>query len=623
MKKIFNVFRALSILLALPAMAFAQATPCAGVVTSYPLTQSFENISNLWTQSSQAAINWDLNVGPTFTPNTGPSAASDGLAYLYVEATNQLGSGILESPCFDLTSLTTPQLTFDYHMWGPDAFRLVIQASIDGGNTWQGLIFSVLGDQGPNWNNAVVSLSNFRTVTNFRFRVIGVIGVTNGDEGDIAIDNFVIGEAPACFDISVDFTDASCNGADDGAASLLVFPPNTTGLSVEWSTNETTTSIANLAPGNYAVTVTDNALCTKVKNFTITEPTAIAAELSITPASGVGTADGSVTAQVSGGTPPYTLVWYNGTFGATNSNLLPGYEELKVTDANGCYLKMPTFIPVQQNCSRSYNNWPYHLSFDGGLGRFRQASDDDRNWARRSSGTPTANTGPSGPAQGTRYRYVESSGAGSPFKTAAIESRRCFNISGLADPELSFQYHMYGAEMGSLFVQVSTDGGGEWQESIWWETGDQGDQWLQATVDLSGYSSNQLVIRIVGRTGPGQLSDIAIDDLHIRSASSSSLSAPDIVVTPMQAAGSTQSFEEGDPVTALYPNPVTSALNLEHDDELREVRLIDINGRLIYLLQTEKRGEMTIDLAGFDPGLYLLLAIDQQGQWYPHKIMKQ
>ncbi|MDF1696276.1 MAG: T9SS type A sorting domain-containing protein [Saprospiraceae bacterium] len=597
------------------------AQACTGVVNTFPLEQDFENTANLWDQWVSAPYPWINIIGPTPTPFTGPNGASNGSRYMYVEATGQAGSGVILSPCLDLTSLTTPQLSFDYHLYGQDAFRLVIQGSTDGGNTWGNIVFFVSNDQGPNWIPETVDLSPYLTETNFRLRFIGVVNDVNGnDEGDVAIDNIRIGDAPACFEISVNYANETCNAANDGSATLLVYPANTQGLDILWSTGATTSSISNLAPGNYSVEVTDNNSCTKVKNFTILETSPISADLFIVPTSGVGNADGRAIAIVSGGTPPYSYQWENGSTTSSILYVINGYEELTVTDANGCQATFPTFIPAIDLCSDVYDNWPYSLSFEGGLGRFKQGIDDNRNWKKRTGATPTSNTGPSGAIQGVNYRYIESSGNGGPFKTGVIVSKRCFDISNLTDPELTFKYHMYGAQMGQLFVQVSTNGGYIWNENIWEVSGDQGNAWQTATIDLSEVSSTNLMIRIVGRTGAGQLSDIAIDDLHIQTNVPlvQRETEPNSTRSDIDANSMTESIEM---VTKVYPNPVDQKLNIEHLDQVAQLHLLNLQGQRV--ISTKANGEQTILNVDFlENGMYILQAVHQNGEISVRKILK-
>lgn len=600
---------------------YMAAQACTGVINTFPVVQSFENPANTWDQWSSAPFLWEQNSGPTTTPFTGPVGASDGTQYMYVEATNQSGSGVLFTPCMDLTSLANPQISFDYHLYGADAFRLVIQVSTDGGNSWGALLFSVLGDQGPDWISETIDLSPYASATNFRLRIIGVVNGLNGnDEGDVAIDNIQIGEAPSCFEISVNYTPVSCNGSADGAADLLIYPANTQGLSILWSTGATNSSITNLAPGNYSVDVTDNNGCTKTKNFAITEPSPLSADLYILPEAESGLSNGAIYTIVSGGSPPYSYQWFNGSTGNYNFSLSAGYEELVLTDANGCEITLPTFVPVKESCSGVYGNWPYNLTFEGNLGRFKQAADDDRNLSKRSGSTPTANTGPSSAIQGANYRYLESSGSGGPFKTAAIVSKRCFDITNLSNPELYFQYHMYGADMGQLFVQTSINGGYSWRENIWEVSGDQGNAWQEAFIDLSDQVSSELVIRIVARSGSGQLSDIAIDDLHIRTAGSS-FTADETIDTRSDNQLFAQESLDTDIISNYYPNPTYDLLNIDHSEDLITLNVLNLQGQVLVKLNPAGNTS-TLDLSQLSMGTYLLQAIDNKGQMSIRKVVK-
>ena len=80
---------------------------------------------------------------------------------------------------------------------------------------------------------------------------------------------------------------------------------------------------------------------------------------------------------------------------------------------------------------------------------------------------------------------------------------RGFNFNGIYDLQrtfpagqelygISFQYHMYGATMGSAVLESSSDST-SWV-SLWSKLGNQGDQWLQAT--MYG-TSGQTMLRFV------------------------------------------------------------------------------------------------------------------------------
>ncbi|MFC2172871.1 S8 family serine peptidase, partial [Acidobacteriota bacterium] len=144
--------------------------------------------------------------------------------------------------------------------------------------------------------------------------------------------------------------------------------------------------------------------------------------------------------------------------------------------------------------------------------------EDDIDWTVDTGGTTSSSTGPSqdhdpGTSVG-KYLYTE---ATSCFDRQAILLGPCFKSLPSTNPELSFWYHMYGSDMGTLWAQVSEDSGHSWI-TVWssnnfWDP-DRGNQWFQARADLTGYSE-PLKIRFMGFTGDGYRSDMAIDDIWV------------------------------------------------------------------------------------------------------------
>ncbi len=104
--------------------------------------------------------------------------------------------------------------------------------------------------------------------------------------------------------------------------------------------------ISGLAPGVYALTITDINGCELVQNVVITAPEPLTISLDIfnypggSQISCHGAGDGSITATVDGGTPDHVLSWSGpGGFSSSDaaiSDLGPGTYCLSVTDANGC-----------------------------------------------------------------------------------------------------------------------------------------------------------------------------------------------------------------------------------------------------------------------------------------------
>jgi len=169
-------------------------------------------------------------------------------------------------------------------------------------------------------------------------------------------------------------------------------------------------------------------------------------------------------------------------------------------------------------CPTSVNNFPNTEGFESGLGQWSQISGDDINWTRDSGGTPSSNTGPPSAYEGNWYMYIEASDPNYPTKTAGLSSP-CFDLTGMATASLTFQYHMYGTSTDmNLNVQASIDGGNSWSTAMWSQTGNQGNQWNVATINLNAYVNQYVMLRILGTTGETWQGDIAIDDVAFDAA---------------------------------------------------------------------------------------------------------
>ncbi|MFC5045362.1 reprolysin-like metallopeptidase [Aquimarina hainanensis] len=167
-------------------------------------------------------------------------------------------------------------------------------------------------------------------------------------------------------------------------------------------------------------------------------------------------------------------------------------------------------------CTNGISSFPYKQGFENTIGNWIQSTNDNLNWTVDANGTPSRNTGPSNAAQGTYYLYIEASGSGFPRKRAIITSP-CLDLTNINQASFAFKYHMYGASsMGSLHLEISKDGGTTWT-SIWNKSGNQGNSWKSATIDLGSYIGSGVQLRFNGLTGNTWQSDIAIDDVVLSS----------------------------------------------------------------------------------------------------------
>ncbi|MBN2729915.1 MAG: T9SS type A sorting domain-containing protein [Bacteroidales bacterium] len=135
---------------------------------------------------------------------------------------------------------------------------------------------------------------------------------------------------------------------------------------------------------------------------------------------------------------------------------------------------------------------------------------DDFNWSFAQN-TPSINTGPDADhTTGSGYfAYTEASTPNFPSLQADLLSP-WIDLNTLSNPGVSFWYHMYGSDIGSLDLDVN-DGSG-WVNNYWQLAGEQGNFWAQIFIDLSSFGDT-VQVRFRGITGSYAYGDIAIDDI--------------------------------------------------------------------------------------------------------------
>lgn len=117
----------------------------------------------------------------------------------------------------------------------------------------------------------------------------------------------------------------------------------TTPYTYAWSTGSSGTSI-NAGQGNYSLYITDALGCTGQGNINLVAPSSLGLTFNVTNVSVNGGNDGSATANVTGGTAPYSIAWSPSGSGTTITNLVYGIYTATVTDANGCQIAGSTVV---------------------------------------------------------------------------------------------------------------------------------------------------------------------------------------------------------------------------------------------------------------------------------------
>jgi hypothetical protein len=166
---------------------------CDTTVSSFPYNEGFESGLGDWVQDTGDDNNWSRRSGTTPSGTTGPSGANEGTWYMYTEASNPNYNDTfnLISPCFDLSSETSANFSFFYHMFGSSMGDLFLEISTDNGLSYPTILWSQTAGEVQNssaqaWNEEIINLMTYVGQTiKLRFR-----GETIGSwSGDMAIDN--------------------------------------------------------------------------------------------------------------------------------------------------------------------------------------------------------------------------------------------------------------------------------------------------------------------------------------------------------------------------------------------------------------------------------------------------
>jgi len=415
---------------------------CNTNISSFPYTEGFENTDGNWFVAP-ASVNPDWAWGTpakTIINTAGNGSKCWIIGGLNKTSYNNGEESYLQSPCFDISSLQNPIISFKI-FWATEAGYdgAGFQYSTDGGNTWVTLgsvtdfntcptdnwfntssikyLNTIQGWSGSSnqWVTAQHSLSDVKGITNIVFRFVFGAGTINNNYNGVAIDDIFIGEAPAfnpvfnytcagnktidftdtstncpnsflwnfgdpssgvantdnhenpthkfsasgtytitltassatttlsntqmnisVLDVSITSNDISCNNKSDGLATAI--PSGSNGsYTYLWNTNPVaqTQTINNLTAGTYSVTINTTNACAATATTTISEPTAIIANTQVTNEI-CSNVNGTISAIVSGGTPPYIYTWSNDQTTPTINNLTAGVYSLHITDKNNC-----------------------------------------------------------------------------------------------------------------------------------------------------------------------------------------------------------------------------------------------------------------------------------------------
>lgn len=423
-----------------------------------------DNLNNMAWKGGPPAFS-PFNTGPDVDHTTGTAAGK----YAFSQAIGFFPSNprvaSLWSEVVDVSALTNPQLSFWYHMFGADITSLQVFISSNGTTWTQELILNGAQQtaKADPWKEGIVNLASFGDTVQIEFRATGT---TTGIASNMAIDDILIDEAPSC----------------PKPQNLNVVATTNNSITIDWIGGGA--SDWNIEYGTTGFTQGSGTIVNTTSHpFTIT---------GLLPNTG------------------YEF-YVRDSCGNGNSSVWVG-SVIDTTDCN------PVAAPWTEDFESSV--WT--------IGGFTTPGNIDPCWDRDDAsyiwtpGPPTFATFGTGPAVdhtsgNGQFLYADFQ-FGFNQNTRTRTETQLIDLSPLNVPELSFWYHMFGADIDSLILEVSN--GASWSTE-WTIAGQQqtssNDAWLEAVVNLSAYANDTIKLRFtaVRNAGFGQQSEIAIDDADI------------------------------------------------------------------------------------------------------------
>ena len=365
--------------LALFLACFATAQ-CNIILSTFPYNEGFESSMGNWFVSP-SSINSDWAWG---TPSKSIITGAGGGLKSWItggltgNSYNNGEASYLQSPCFDISSLKNPQISFKVFWETESGYDGAgFQYSTDGGFTWSNLgsVNDYTACQVSNWFNdpsvrylvtgegwsgssgkwvtATHSLSDLKGATSVAFRFAFGAGIINNNYNGFAIDDIFIGEGPSSFDFiytcqqnkTVNFVGQSTACAPDFAWNF----GDTASYAENTSSNENPSHTFS-TPGTYTVVLVANGTTVK-KSIKVSDIT-----INVNDVTCHGAADGEATVIVSPG-DEYTYTWNTNPIQntATISHLAPGVYSVMISGANACPVTEPVTIAQPDSITASVN----------------------------------------------------------------------------------------------------------------------------------------------------------------------------------------------------------------------------------------------------------------------------
>lgn len=189
-------------------------------------------------------------------------------------------------------------------------------------------------------------------------------------------------------------TDPTVCRGNDGVATATV-TGGVAPYSFLWDNGKTTSSNISLSAGIHTVTVTDASGCQEVETVTLSDPNAPSLSTNGSSVTCGDDSTGTASVNITGGTPPYSVLWSTNETTNNISNLPSGSYSVQVIDGAGCVAfdnavisgpdPLLALLTPNYDLSDPCNSEIYLTSISGGTPPYSYAWNDPNNQT-----TPTA-----------------------------------------------------------------------------------------------------------------------------------------------------------------------------------------------------------------------------------------
>lgn len=469
----------------------------------------------------------------------------------------------LVSPEIDISTLDLAELSFDYHVHG--RYQSPITIDIYHNGTWTNTIGGIAEEDrqlvvSDPWRKKTILLDGYDGIIKIRFTYNDTdwFGWYSGDYGNTSftgIDTIEVKEAPACpspKNITINYDEITKEAAN------VSWDPGY--IETNW---EVEYGPIGFTPG------TGTVIQTSQSSYTITGLTA-GTEYDVFVQAICGTVS-----------EPNDSALVASNFQTVCSFMAPWTEDVESLPG--------TTRGIINNCWKTdrYDTHSYRWDI-----------------VNNGAGTGSIHTGPSQAYEGNNYFHIESSyingGSGFIIALGAFSSiySPFIDISSLSAPALKFYYHMYGANIGTLKVDVFSNG--SWVEDVHVISGQQqtasNDPWLSTLVDLSAFSG-EIRLRFTGKSisTAAHSSDMAIDQIQV--GESQTLATSEV---------------NTDLGIVMYPNPVDDFVNIQSKEHIDSIKILNIEGKLLLDFYPTTIENIRIPVAKFTTGMYFIEITSKQ-----------